>query len=228
MIEAVIFDMDGVLIDSEPMWKEAEHAVFSSLGVNVTAELSAQTASMTTQEVTQFWYNHCPWLGKSVVEVEREVVDYVAHLILKRGTAIAGVTDVLTFFKNKGLKVGLSTNAPFNLISVVLKKLEIEDYFQAISSSEFEEKGKPDPAVYLATAERLNVDPLRCIVFEDSVSGITAARRANMTVVAVPSPREFNDHKFAIAHMKIRRLADFTERHFSNLVNGPHKMTHSF
>lgn len=218
MIEAVIFDMDGVLIDSEPMWKEAEKKVFSSLGVDITEALSAKTASMTTQEVTQFWYELYPWQGKTLAQVENEVVDYVAHLILEKGTSIKGVKEALHFFKDKKVKVGLSTNAPSRLIPIVLNTLGIADYFQAISSSEFEEKGKPDPAVYLSTAQKLNVDPLTCVVFEDSFSGICAARNANMRVVAVPSSKEFMDNKFALAHMKIRSLEEFSDVHFSTLM----------
>lgn len=69
MIQAVIFDMDGTIIDSEPFWKEAEVEVFSSVGFKVSEKLSANTASMTTQEVTEFWYSFFPWSGKSLEQV---------------------------------------------------------------------------------------------------------------------------------------------------------------
>ena len=84
MMQAVIFDMDGTLIDSEPMWKEAEKQVFSSIGVNVSEELSAKTASMTTREVTEFWHSYFPWTGKSLEQVENEVIDRVATLIFQK------------------------------------------------------------------------------------------------------------------------------------------------
>ena len=81
MMQAVIFDMDGTLIDSEPMWKKAEWQIFSSMGVKVTDELSSQTVCMTTREVTEFWFNHFPWSGKSLDQVENEVVKCVAQQI---------------------------------------------------------------------------------------------------------------------------------------------------
>lgn len=219
MIEAVIFDMDGILIDSEPMWKEAEKHVFSSVGVDVKEELSIHTASMTTREVTQFWHGHYPWTGKNLEQVETEVVDYVATLIAEKGMQMEGVKEILDFFQNKKLKIGLSTNSPARLIAIVLNKLNIADYFNAISSSEHEEKGKPHPAVYLSTARKLKVDPSRCIAFEDSLSGILAAKKANIKVVAVPENIAFTDNKFEISHMKIRRLSDFTNSHLEKISN---------
>jgi len=217
MMQAVIFDMDGTLIDSEPMWKAAERQVFSSFGVKVSNELSANTASMTTREVTEFWYGHYPWVGKSLQEVENEVINHVASLICEKGDPMEGVEKILRFFQKKKLKIGLSTNAPYRLIPVVLEKLGISQYFHSMCSSEYEARGKPHPAVYLTTAKKLGVEPSRCIAFEDSLSGIISASKAGMKVVAVLPSLDFNENKYKIAHMKLSRLSEFTDSHFEKL-----------
>ena len=211
MIEAVIFDMDGTLIDSEPMWKEAERFVFSSLGVDVTDELSLQTAAMTTREVTEFWYNVFPWSGRSLEQVDNDVVDRVATLIATEGMAMEGVKTSLDFCQSKALKIGLATNAPARLIPVILEKLDIAHYFHAVSSSEYEIQGKPDPAVYLSTVKKLNVEPSACIAIEDSVSGVMAAINANMKTVVVPPVAEYSDEKYDIADIKLKQLSELPD-----------------
>lgn len=218
-MQAVIFDMDGTLIDSEPIWKEAEKQVFSSVGVQVSENLSAYTASMTTREVTEFWFKRFPWSGKSLHQVENEVIDRVATLITEKGKPMDGVEEILHFFQKRNFKIGLSTNAPTRLIPVVLEKLNISKFFLGASSSENEIQGKPHPAVYLSTIKKLNADPKKCIAFEDSLSGVISASRAKLKTVIVHPQTDFTDKKYEIAQMKLRRLTDFTELHLEKILN---------
>jgi len=183
-MKAVIFDMDGVIINSEPLWQIAEREVFSSLGVSVNDEFCEVTKTMTTTEVTKFWYDKSPWQNRSFYEVEQMVVFRVIDLIEKRECSISGVKNFVTSLKSKGFKLGVATNSPFILIPVVLRKVGVTNFFDTISSAESEENGKPDPAIYLRTSEKLNISPENFIVIEDSYSGMLAAKRAGMTVVA--------------------------------------------
>ncbi len=217
-MKAVIFDMDGVLIDSEPFWKEAEKQVFSSVGVKVTHELSQVTAGMTTAEVTQFWYDHKPWRGKSLEEVEKEVVDLVEQLIMHHGKAMPGVFETLAFSKKENFKVGLATNSPFRLVPVVLERIGITEFFDVTCSSEYEPRGKPHPAVYETTAKRLEVAPAQCIVFEDSTSGIKAAKVAGMKTVAVPPKKDYHHQKYDLADIKLYELGAFGRVHLEYLA----------
>ena len=217
-MQAVIFDMDGTLIDSEPLWKEAEKQVFSSVGVEVSENLSAYTATMTTREVTEFWFKRFPWSGKSLHQVENEVIDRVATLITEKGKSMDGVEEILHFFQKRNFKIGLSTNAPTRLIPVVLEKLNISKYFLGASSSENEIQGKPHPAVYLSTIRKLNVDPRKCIAFEDSLSGVISADKAKLKTVIVHPKTDFDDKKYEIAQIKLRRLSDFTELHLEKIL----------
>ena len=217
MIKSAIFDMGGTLIDSEPLWKEAEKYVFEALGVKITEQYSYQTAAMTTKDVTQLWYQKYPWSGKSLNDVENEVIDHVASLIKERGRALPRITETIELLLNKKIKIALTTNAPERLIPVVLKKLGIEQYFSCASSSDNELKGKPAPYVYLSTARKLNVSPAQCVAFEDTGSGLTSAISAGMQAVFIPNHGEYNDSKFNLANLKLPSLEAFTEKEYALL-----------
>ena len=184
-ITTVIFDMDGVIIDSEGIWKRAEKEVFSSVGVQLSAELCKITATMTTKEVTKFWFDKYPWKNASLKEIEKGVIERVAHLIKEEGKAISGIEVFIKNLKSKGFKIGLATNSPSILIPTVLKKLKLRKYFDATSSAENEVEGKPDPSVYLTVANKLNSKPEHCIAIEDSLSGLLAAKKAGMKTIAI-------------------------------------------
>jgi len=218
MITAAIFDMDGLLFDSEPLWQEAEYQVFSRLGVKVIPELSAITAAMTTKEVTEFWYQQHPWQGDSLASVEQAVIDQVELLIKQKGEAKSGVKEILNFCKEQGLKIGLATNSPYQLIPVILDALEVRHYFDVITSSDQVEKGKPAPDVYLKTAQRLNVEPKQCMVFEDSPSGLAAGVAADMKVIVVPQKEHYDNPKFELSQFKLTSLLDFTTLHLAALA----------
>lgn len=195
--DAVIFDMDGVIIDTGYIWKKAEHEVFSSVGVTLSDELCDVTERMTTEAVTSFWYSRQPWEGKSLKEVEACVIERVAFFIEKEGTAVPGIENFIERLSIKGYKVGLATNSPYKLIPVVLDKLGFNNYFDAVSSAENEIAGKPDPSVYLSVAGKLNVDPASCLAIDDSTSGIVAAKKAGMKAIYLSqgdTTSKFADH----------------------------------
>ncbi|NLF41104.1 MAG: hexitol phosphatase HxpB [Bacteroidales bacterium] len=206
MNKAVIFDMDGVIIDSESLWKQAEFEVFSSLGVTITEEYSRQTKTMTTNEVAKFWYDKNPWETISLEAAEQMVVMRVIKLIQTHSCQIVGIKPFIEKLKACNYKIGLATNSPLQIIPVVLNKLNVFHLFDAISSAELEIKGKPDPAIYLNTAEKLEVTPDGCIVIEDSYSGMLAAKNAGMVVVAFTNGN--CDIEFDIADYKITSFED--------------------
>ncbi|PHQ26428.1 HAD family hydrolase [Marinobacter guineae] len=212
-MKAVIFDMDGLLIDSEPFWTKAEKMVFSSVGVELSDSLCEKTASMTTREVTEFWHELFPWNHKSIEAVENEVIDCVDELIKKDGQPMVGAKQILGYFHERNYRIGLSTNSPFRLIATVLNKLNIAPYFHGVSSSEHVERGKPDPAVYFSTLKKLEIDAERCIAFEDSPSGVMAAKAAGIKTVVVPPAHDFDNPRYSLADVKLRTLLDYPGGH---------------
>ncbi len=221
MIEAVIFDMDGVLIDSESFWKTAEKEVFGSVGIEVTEYHSSLTSSMTTKEVTEYWFSFKPWKNVSLEDIEQKVISRVGELIDLYGQIMPGVEKTLAYFKSSGHKIGLATNSPDILISRILKKLNIECYFDATLSAEFVDKGKPSPDIYLKIAHILSVNPSKCVVFEDSKSGLIAAQAAGMSVVVIPEKSQYHHIEFDAADLKISSLLALHGdkiQHFNNIM----------
>jgi sugar-phosphatase len=210
VLEAVIFDMDGVLIDSEPLWRRAEREVFGNVGLPLTKEMCMGTMGLRLDEVVAYWYERFPWTGKSLGQIEQEVLSEMYRLVEDEGEPLPGVHETLEALRDAGLALAIASSSPSGLIEAVVEKLEIRDYFIVMCSADEDEFGKPDPAVYLRTADRLAVDPRACLVFEDSFLGVRAAKAAGMTVVAVPAADQYDDSRFHEADFKVPSLGEFS------------------
>jgi HAD superfamily hydrolase (TIGR01509 family) len=198
--DAVIFDMDGVLIDSEPLWKIAMEEVFHSVGCNITRQDFQKTVGLRIDEVISFWHKERGWEGYSEKEVEIRIVDKMIELIHENGAPLTGVVETIDFLRSNGLKIGLATSSYKVLIDAVLNTLDIRSQFDEVHSAEDEVFGKPHPAVYLTVAERLGVNPLKTLVIEDSLNGIISARAARMEVVCIPEKTHNPEPKLVVAH----------------------------
>lgn len=197
--KAVIFDMDGVLIDSEPLWKIAMQKVFDTIGCHLTKKDFQQTVGLRIDEVIEYWYEVTPWENYSVKEVETQIMSEMVRLIHENGEPLPGVLDTISFLKESGIKIGLGTSSFTVLIEAVLNSLKLTDAFDFVHSAEDEEYGKPHPAVYLTVAEKLKERPIDCLVIEDSVTGIIAGKAARMTVVAIPEKTHEVNPKIILA-----------------------------
>mgnify|MGYP002634503283 FL=1 len=207
--KAVIFDMDGVLIDSEPVWKIAMQAVFDEVGCGLTKKDFQKTVGLRLDEVILFWYNHTGWEGLTPQEVEEKIVQRMVELISKDGKPLIGVIETLQFLKAKGLKIGLATSSYSVLIETVLTKLNIKSYFDFTHSAELESHGKPHPAVYLTVAEKLGVVPTECLVIEDSLNGIISGKAARMSVVCIPEKTHNPEPRLILADYQFETMLDF-------------------
>lgn len=208
-MKAVIFDMDGVLIDSEPLWKIAEIEGFGKVGINLTTTDCEETVGLRIDEVVKLWYKKVGWKNKTVEAVTDDIVDILIREINARGQALPGVMQALQTLKEGGYKIGLATSSYQRIIHAVLNKLNIEKYFDQVHSAEFETYGKPHPAVFLTTAEKLHVHPTECLVIEDSFNGVIAAKAARMKVIAVPEKTHRFDERLRIADCILSSLEEF-------------------
>ena len=128
-MKAVIFDMDGLLIDSEPLWKIAEIEGFKKVGINLTQTDCEETVGLRMDEVTRIWYNKVGWKNKTVEEVTEDVIDILIREIKIQGKALPGVYGILEDLKKEGYKIGLATSSYQRIIHAVLEKLSIAEYF---------------------------------------------------------------------------------------------------
>jgi mannitol-1-/sugar-/sorbitol-6-/2-deoxyglucose-6-phosphatase len=210
-LNTVIFDMDGLLIDSEPLWNDAADEIFLRHGFRLTAAQHAVSTGMRTKEFIELWFDYNKIPCEHVPSAEEAITQLVVEKVAARGKAMQGVEHIFNFFIARNFKIGLATSSPVPLIDVVVDKLGIRKYLQAIESAAGLPYGKPHPLVYLNCAEQINSSPLECICFEDSFNGMIAAKAARMKCVVVPAPFESQHIKFNAADLKISSLQNFNE-----------------
>jgi HAD superfamily hydrolase (TIGR01509 family) len=185
-IDAAIFDMDGLLVDSEPIWHDVEIDIFGRHGVPLTVQRCLETKGMFLGEAVDHWYARYPWRGASRHDVAAEILEAMAGRLEQAVELKPGAIEALTFCRARGAVLALASSSPRLLIDSVVRRFDLAQQFVVVHSGEDEELSKPNPAIFLTTAALLGVVPAACVVFEDSAAGVLAAKGAGMACVAVP------------------------------------------
>jgi sugar-phosphatase len=222
-LRAAIFDMDGLLLDSEPFWQRAERAAFARVGVRLSDDDLCRTIGMRIDEVADYWYERRPWnpARGTRAEVVEAVLDRIEHLVRAEGRLLPGVPEAIALLQGRGLRLGLASSSPSRIIGAVVAALELEDVFEVVHSAELEARGKPHPGVYLSAMERLGVAAETAFALEDSVAGLRAAHAAGLRCVAVPDPRQRGAMAFDAAEIVLESLADLGAIHLAQLGSMP-------
>ncbi len=218
-LQALIFDMDGVLLESESLWRQAEQQASERLGLGLTDHDFAGTMGVRMREVAEIWFQRSPWEGPTTQEVAAAVVDRVIELVATR-EALPGVHELIAMALDHGLKLGLCTSSDTALMEAVLSSLGMEDVFDVTHSAEHDEFGKPHPMPYLKTAQKLGVPATACIAIEDSLNGAVSARAAQMKVVAVPNPADAGNGRFGFVDLSLESLTQFDSEMLNALEGG--------
>lgn len=197
-LNTFIFDMDGVIIDSEPFWRQAQIKTLLKYNVSVTVnDCINHTMGRRIDDVALIWCK-LHQLNINPKLLENEIIDSVVHLINIKGKPKQGLYELLSFLSTNNFNIALATSSSKPIIEAVFKKLNIADYFKVVCSADDEEYGKPHPAIYLKAAKKLGVKPLNCIVLEDSITGMIASKSASMNTLVIPDNK--TDPRFSLAN----------------------------
>lgn len=227
--EAVIFDMDGIMIDSEPFWHEAEIECFAKVGIFLTKHDCEQTMGIRIGEIVEMRYKQKPWneqkLNITKKGLSDMIVQKVIDKVLEKGEPLSGLKYALDYISNKRpkLKLAVASSSDLVLIKAVMKRLDpmvgIYDRFLLYESAQDLAFGKPHPEIYINTAKKLGVDPKNCLAIEDSLAGSLSAKCAQMKVISIPFDYPNHKMEFRIADKILNSLNDIDDNVWNQIWN---------
>ena len=201
-----IFDMDGLLIDSEPLWYEAALESLAKFDIHIGPIEYYASTGLRTKEFLEYWLGKFNIDLMHLQETEADITSRVIGKVFEKGTTMKGVELAIESVKKANLKIGLASSSPLSLIHAVLEKTGLQNEFTFVCSAEHLPFGKPHPQVFINCALALNSQPIECLCFEDSFNGLIAAKAARMKCVVVPHPDQFNETKWNLADLKLTSL----------------------
>ncbi len=201
-IDAVIFDLDGTLVDSMWMWKSIDIEYLARFGIDLPQDLQGSIEGMSFSE-TAVYFRERFQLSDSVEQIKQDWNEMAWEKYQNEVPVKDGVTEFLRYLKKAGIPAGIATSNSRELAELIVKKHNMEAYFTSIRTSCEVAKGKPSPDIYLLVAEDLGVEPGRCLVFEDVLQGVMAGKNAGMKVCAV-----YDEYSSKDKEVKIK-LADY-------------------
>ncbi len=207
MAKAALFDMDGLLLDTEPIWGVVMKSVATAHGVVVPMHRIRETAGLRIVEVCHHWQRHFEWpAGLTPEKLSGAIVDGVIETSRQQASVLPGVQALLASLQAEGWKIGLASSSPLRMIRDLTTFFGIAPFFESIISADTAALGKPHPEVYLQCATQLGVGAHQCIVLEDTVNGCISAKAARMKVLAVPHHEWAQDPRFALADQVVASL----------------------
>lgn len=213
-----IFDMDGLLLDTEPLWGKSMLKIAEHYQIPISPAHFKHTTGLRITEVTDYWLKKFPWPGaQTSIQIANEILDEVISLSKKEGTVMEGVLETLDFLKSQNIKIGLASSSPMRMINELIPYFHLIEYFEVLISADKAVAGKPHPDVYLQCAKALQTESWNCVAFEDSINGMIAAKSARMKVVVVPEAPKYKDVRFGLADVKLHSLKEFNEAVWRNL-----------
>lgn len=212
-IEAIIFDLDGSLVDSMWIWPEVDEEYFVKYGLTKPEGFYEEMEGKSYTEVAQLYLDTFPQLPCTIDEIKQEWNDMTYEKYCTEVPLKPGAREMIETLYAQGVRFGIASSNSIDLVKAVIRALGVEHYFDSIHTSCEVRTGKPAPDVYLLAARDLQIAPEHCLVFEDVPMGILAGKNAGMRVCAV-------DDRFSKnLEEKKRSLADYYIKDYYDIIN---------
>jgi len=188
MIKAVIFDMDGVMIDSEPLWEKTERILLARRDIEYTPTYRDQIVGLNQNDSGKLLVDTFN-LKEDVKDIIDERVEILTGIYEEELELVSELLPLINQLKENNFQLAVASSSPMRVIVYVLDMFSLHQHFPVVVSGECTDDGKPHPAIYLHTADRLKIEPQECVAIEDSINGVKSAKAAGMYCIAVPDKR---------------------------------------
>lgn len=219
-IKAVLFDLDGTLVDSMWMWKDIDIEYLGRYGHELPGELQKDIEGMSLTETAGYFKNRFH-LRQSLDEIKSEWMDMARDKYRHQVLLKPGARDFLHYLKEKNVKTGIASSNGIELVHTVLRAQNVDTYLDSVHTCCDVKRGKPNPDIYLLVAKELHAEPEECLVFEDIPMGILAGKRAGMKTCAVEDDFSRNQIK------EKRNLADYYIRDYYDILQERYEVLNS-
>lgn len=216
MIKAVIFDLDGVMIDSEPLWEKTERILLSRRGIDYSPDYRDMILGLNQNDSGRLLIDTFD-LTDSVDDIISERVEILTSLYEQELQLMPGLLPLLDEIRDKRYQLAVASSSPMRVIKFVLDVFSLNEYFPVVVSGECTDEGKPHPAIYLRAAELLGVSPAECVAIEDSINGVSSAKAAGMACIAVPDKR-LSPEAFGKADITLDNISQITVPEIKSLA----------
>lgn len=212
--------MDGVIIDSEHLWRKADMDAFAQAGIEMSLEEAQKGAGLRIDDLVYQRQRTCGFDDKLAKKIINNIFSNVSELILSQGIAKSGLHQAIENLCKHDIKLAVASSTPLSIIQLVLKKFGLDkNTFAAVCSGEFEKYAKPHPSVYLTVMQKLGASPFTCAAIEDSLAGVISVKAARIYCIAVPEPWENYAKGYNVADKVIPNLNAIDDNFVKKLVS---------